>query len=74
MQNKKKASLLKAHKEVRKEYLLWRGLREYVKKKMIGKTNTEPLENEISRMIGDRLDLMFRLRSDNASALYESIK
>jgi hypothetical protein len=69
MKDKKKANLLKAHKEVRKEYLLWRELREYVKKKMVGKTNTEPLENEISRMIADRLDFMLRLRSDNSSAL-----
>jgi hypothetical protein len=69
MKDKKKASLLKAHKEVQKEYLLWRELRDYVKKKMAGKTNTEPLEKEISRMIADRMDFVIRLSSDNAACL-----
>ena len=47
--------------EIKKEVKLWKNLKDYVRKNMIGKTLTSPVEKEIDFMIKERKSYLRRL-------------
>ncbi|MEK6896034.1 MAG: hypothetical protein AABX12_01065 [Nanoarchaeota archaeon] len=48
MNKKELKNLIKVAKEVEREIKLWKDLRNYVIKRMVGKTETKELEKEIN--------------------------
>lgn len=58
---KEKQNLIKITKEIKKEIKLWKNLRDYVMKRMVGKTFTKDLEKEINYMLNERMTYLSNL-------------
>ncbi|KKM01799.1 hypothetical protein LCGC14_1790830 [marine sediment metagenome] len=49
-------------KEVKEELKLWENLKSHVKKNMVGKTLTAPIESEINSMVDERKNYIKNLQ------------